>query len=318
MLERLTARLCDRTLPTRDPPTRLERLSRRDRLPHPPRPGPPTVSIRRFARCSAELHRAEPETPKLLAARAAEWCAGREMESGGAVRLDGGRPDRYAELTERRRPASTTRRPRRPSSACSPAGRAARPTTPGARRLGRVVHALRGTGRACAGRPGRVGEAGAGPRHGTPLRPGGPLLRSALCQADGGDAMDAAAAAEALGTKPLPAEGAPAPRRRPPPGGRGAAPRETLAEASAAAICGHDGHRVPGACRAALSPRSTATGTTSSSCDEARNGDPGGGPRRLPDERAHLRDERPMLRCTRATGCGRARMPDTPRVPCRC
>jgi hypothetical protein len=101
---------------------------------------------------------------------------------------------------------------------------------------------------------------------------------------------------------------------------RDASAAETLAEASAeATLAGTTGHGLPCARRARRPRRARRQlGRRRAPDRRGTHVDPRGRPRRLPDERAHLRDERPRRRCARATGCGRARMPDTLRVPCRC
>jgi LuxR family transcriptional regulator, maltose regulon positive regulatory protein len=101
VLERLTARLCDRTLQTRGSAERLERLSRATAFVIPLGEGAYRLHQAFREMLQAELRKAAPETPKVITARATEWCVEQgDMETAARYAWSAGRPDRYAELTE--------------------------------------------------------------------------------------------------------------------------------------------------------------------------------------------------------------------------
>jgi LuxR family maltose regulon positive regulatory protein len=229
VLERLTARLCDRTLQTRGSAERLERLSRATGFLIPIDEGAYRLHQAFREMLQAELRRAEPETPALLAARAAEWCAEHgEVEAAARYAWTAGRPDRYAELTEQAATGlyhsgglDTLER------LLAEPGEQLVPRHPELAAWGAIVHALRGRADDAV----RMVEIGEEMSAGTyPARL--VAVRSALCQEGGAQmATDAAAALKSpsrpsalllLGVAHLLA-------------GEDASAAETLAEASAEA-----------------------------------------------------------------------------------
>ena len=229
VLERLTARLCDRTLRTRGSAERLERLSRATAFLIPLDEGVYRLHQAFREMLQAELHRAEPETPKLLTARAAEWCAEHgEAEAGARYAWTAGRPDRYAELAEQAATGlyhsgglDTLER------LLAEPGEQLVPRHPELAAWGAIVHALRGRADDAV-RLVEIGEEMSAGTHTARLA----AVRSALCQEGGAQmATDAAAALKSpsrpsalllLGVARLLA-------------GEGANAAETLAEAAAEA-----------------------------------------------------------------------------------
>ena len=292
-LENLTGRLCDRTLQTRGSAERLERLSQATALLIPLDEG--TYRLHQAFRemLQAELRRAEPETPRLLAARAAEWCAEHgQVEAAARYAWTAGWPDRYAELTEQA--ASGLYHSGRLDALerlLAEPGEQLVPRHPELAAWGAIVHALRGRADDAV-RLVEIGEETPADPHTTRLA----AVRSALCQAGAAQmATDAAAALEGpsrpsalllLGVARLLAGEATA--------------AETLAEASTEArLAGMtDTACLALAERAGLAAARRQLGRRRAPDRRGAHGDPGGGPRRLPDERAHLRDERAMLRCS--------------------
>jgi LuxR family maltose regulon positive regulatory protein len=229
VLECLTARLCDRTLQTRGSAERLERLSKASAFLIPLGEG--AYRLHRAFRdmLQAALSRAEPETPRLLAARAAEWCAKHgEAEAAARYAWKAGRPDRYAELTEQ---AATSLYHSGGLDALerliAEPGRQVVPHHPELAAWSAIVHALRGRADDAV-RLVEIGEETPAGMHTARLT----IVRSALCQAGAAQmATDAAAALDGpsrpsalllLGVARLLA-------------GESASAAETLAEASAEA-----------------------------------------------------------------------------------